>query len=723
MKLFTTIVLGHALSGQVFSALGAASGALTPYECSRNALAFNFSLALQPFRDASFAYALKDALNASACGSSEFAFVPPGVQYLSQKPLQLTSPVWHRLVDPHCSTPECSLTVASALADLRRWRQAGGGRAAATIELASGLHRVGVGGLRLDPSDGNTTFLGQLDATGSITAWLSGADALPGAVQWKPFNVSGGSNVWVADVGDWLKSLGADSIESLRVAGARQTLARFPNANPELDGFGSSLHADAWLPPATFEPAIQFSPALPFRNVTGNYTRFALGIGGACSVFSPPASLWCSTGRTQSGGSSLFEIPTGLVASRSVLPHTPYADPTTAVVHAFRPSRWESYMFSVNGTAPGNASVMQFGGGGFQGGRGSAACEAFFIERVFEELDSPGEWFFDAKAGLLYLWHNASSGTPPPQAVPGVPGTGVEVPLARVIVNVTGSASTPVLGVSFVGVGFRDTRPTFMDPHSVPSGGDWALQRSGALYLESTIGTTVDACAFWRLDGTALLAYGFHRGLNVSRSEFAWIGETAVALWGETTGANAFGVLTDGPDGTAGLQPVGSIVDLNWFHELGIYEKQAAAVFQAKSSGSTITRNVAFNGPRAGILLNDGFGGGTLVRGNALFNLVRETGPPSDHGPINSWDRQAYEWLDQEGRVTSTKATDVIERNLLIGNYWTSTPGGELCVMCFRGPPMCLVLTLSESRTLSTTRLWLFIRLQWTRTTAHVLSM
>jgi hypothetical protein len=74
------------------------------------------------------------------------------------------------------------------------------------------------------------------------------------------------------------------------------------------------------------------------------------------------------------------------------------------------------------------------------------------------------------------------------------------------------------------------------------------------------------------------------------------------------------------PTAPRALQPLGSLIDQNWIHELGIWEKQSAGVFQAKSSATTITRNVIHNGPRAGILLNDGFGGGTTVFGNALFN-------------------------------------------------------------------------------------------------------
>ena len=44
-------------------------------------------------------------------------------------------------------------------------------------------------------------------------------------------------------------------------------------------------------------------------------------------------------------------------------------------------------------------------------------------------------------------------------------------------------------------------------------------------------------------------------------------------------------------------------------------------------------------GPRAGINVNDGMGGGDEITGNLLANTCRESG---DHGPFNSWDRAPY---------------------------------------------------------------------------------
>ena len=68
-------------------------------------------------------------------------------------------------------------------------------------------------------------------------------------------------------------------------------------------------------------------------------------------------------------------------------------------------------------------------------------------------------------------------------------------------------------------------------------------------------------------------------------------------------------------------------------HENGILTKQSSPYFQTVSCHNNITNNVMYNGPRAGINMNDGFGGGDLISGNLIFNMVRET---NDHGPINT---------------------------------------------------------------------------------------
>jgi hypothetical protein len=96
---------------------------------------------------------------------------------------------------------------------------------------------------------------------------------------------------------------------------------------------------------------------------------------------------------------------------------------------------------------------------------------------------------------------------------------------------------------------------------------------------------------------------------------------------------------------------------------------------QSVAAESTFSGNVMFNMPRAGVNINDGFGGGTATEWNLIFNCVRET---SDHGPFNSWDRQPYLTTIKDGVTPSLfPKQNTITRNFFINNYHSVWPIGK----------------------------------------------
>lgn len=296
--------------------------------------------------------------------------------------------------------------------------------------------------------------------------------------------------------------------------------------------------------------------------------------------------------------------------------------------------------------------------GGNQGSRGGDSGQEFFIENILDELDSPGEFYFDTISRKLYLWYNASGGPPPDGSV--------VVPTVTVLINATGTQEDPVVGVGFLGIGFKDTAPNYMGPHGTPSGGDWAIERSAAVFFEGTLNTEIDGCYFTTLDGNALFFSGFNRFAAVTRNEFYSIGETCISQWGYTDGSPVPGM---GFDATAGNQPRGTLVAFNYAHEMGLWTKQNSFYFQAESFLNVLQGNIAYNGPRAGINFDDGMGGGSTIAQNVLFNFCRES---SDHGPFNSWNRQVYLVNGANGEPTTAKQNDTIVRNFIIGNYHSS---------------------------------------------------
>ena len=149
-------------------------------------------------------------------------------------------------------------------------------------------------------------------------------------------------NIYMAD----LSSMSIPEITGLRVNGMRAIRARFPNADPEL-GFGSNLHADSWLKPTLpTTPDREVNPDTPLRTSSSSFQKYQLGVGGPCKDFTPPAGYWCGD-KTSGGGAFTYRVPSGMVASSKVLPNSPYKNATGAVVQAWRPAHWASWMFEV----------------------------------------------------------------------------------------------------------------------------------------------------------------------------------------------------------------------------------------------------------------------------------------------------------------------------------------------------------------------------------------
>lgn len=316
-----------------------------------------------------------------------------------------------------------------------------------------------------------------------------------------------------------------------------------------------------------------------------------------------------------------------------------------------------------SGRAPGVYPMMNFSAGGDQGGEGEAGGAEWYIENVYEELDDANEFFFEPKSRVLYYVVNASSSAQPPSGV--FTATHLDV-----LLNVSGSSVAPVKGLVLRGVEIADTRDTFMAPHGLPSGGDWALQKSAAVTLLGTEGVKIEQCFFHRLDGNGVFFGGYHRNASVSYNEFLEIGDSAIAVWGDTsTMLNANGTKTlpwaVGPDARDGMQSWGTRVLGNIAHEIGLFQKQSSFFFQALAARSVIQQNVFFNGPRAAVNFNDGHAGGDDLGHNLFVNSCRESG---DHGPFNSWDRQPY-ITDFPGHASVVPLKRQIHHNYFMGNY------------------------------------------------------
>ena len=164
----------------------------------------------------------------------------------------------------------------------------------------------------------------------------------------------------------------------------------------------------------------------------------------------------------------------------------------------------------------------------------------------------------------------------------------------KTLVTLTGTPTLPVTDVALLGLTFEHSEPTFLDPFTSPSGGDWLFQNSGALHLAGTRNCSVSGSLFVNLGGTGVMVSGWNRGARVMDSEFLWLGDAGVISAGLS--GNVYDNSDPGSAYGEGLTLSG-----NFAHEVGLFVKQTGFYYHAMTGNATVTGNVFFNGPRAGI--------------------------------------------------------------------------------------------------------------------------
>ena len=448
-----------------------------------------------------------------------------------------------------------------------------------------------------------------------------------------------------------LTSQEPNTFNTLFINGRRSIRARYPDGNPETMGLhtnptGYVSKAIRWLSPDKKPSAEEIHIQSPTRDGT-HFPEFAIGIGGPVAAFDPPESYWGLKSPTGGGGRT-YEVTTGLVYSaEESFANRVWDQPETGVAHVFHCGHWGNWQFPVVGKDVEDQTI--FGSGGYQEARGCGSGAEWYVENMMEELDAPNEWYYDNLRKVLYFYPNSS-----------LPEMGIGTVLDQLF-TVEGTADIPVTRITFTNLTFAHTASTFLEKYEVPSGGDWAIHRGGAIFVEGVDGFLLQNCLFFSPGGNALFLSNYVRNAVVEGNEFVYVGDSAIAAVGSA----------ELIDGTLGSQPRGTQILSNLVHEIGIWGKETSAYFQGLACQTTLKGNVFFNGPRAGVNFNDGFGGGNLLENNLIFNMVRET---SDHGPFNSWDRQPYLTTVRDGSASLTPAQSNLTRNFFIGNYHSTWP-------------------------------------------------
>ena len=315
-----------------------------------------------------------------------------------------------------------------------------------------------------------------------------------------------------------------------------------------------------------------------------------------------------------------------------------WKNPAGGFVRALHSARWGGNSCRIAGKNDDGSLKLEWVGNNNRGSGISEDC--VMAENIFEELDSPREWFYDPADGILYYY---------PEDGDDLSAMNFEISGTEELFRIVGAKNIAFENLTFTGT----SRTMFTVPHERPLRGDWAIQRTGAVYAENAENLTFRHCRFRDLGGNALMFSGYHRGSLITDCEFEDIGGSGVLLCGNVSavrdpsawdGGSHKTVISDFTPGPAGEEyPRETVVENSYFTACGTVEKQSAAVCISIASHITVRGNTIHRMPRAGINISDGTFGGHRIEDNDIFDCVRETG---DHGPFNSWGRDRFWSLD-----------------------------------------------------------------------------
>lgn len=316
-----------------------------------------------------------------------------------------------------------------------------------------------------------------------------------------------------------------------------------------------------------------------------------------------------------------------------------WSNPAGGYIRALHDREWGSNSYIIDGKTENDELLYHWVGDNNRG------CEMHsvkrMVENIFEELDAPKEWYYNATTGQLFYWPdpdvNLSTAT-------------YEIVTTEEFFRLVGSDAAPIKNITFENIHFMRTHRTlFTRPYERPLRGDWGMVRAGAIFLENTENITVKDSKFTDIGGNAIMMSAYNSKNNILHNDFCHIGATGVLMMGLLSAVRdpstydnnqhktTISDFTPGPK--TNEYPRDIMVADNYFYNIGTFEKQTAAVCMSISSKVTVARNTVHHTSRAGINIHDGTFGGHIIENNDLFDCVTET---ADHGPINCWGRDRY---------------------------------------------------------------------------------
>jgi hypothetical protein len=316
-----------------------------------------------------------------------------------------------------------------------------------------------------------------------------------------------------------------------------------------------------------------------------------------------------------------------------------WSNPSTGFARGLHKAEWGGNSCRITGKKSNGDLQMEWVGDNNRGG--GIHKKYRMVENIFEELDAPGEWFYDEPAGALYFY--------PPEGLDLSSAT-VEGASLEELIRIVGTDKQKVAFLAFRNLTFTGTHRTlFTRPYEGLQRSDWCLARAGTVFIQDAENVVITGCTFDRVGGNAVFMSAYNRNHKVTDNEFLENGATCVNVVGSTNALRHINswkdhiTEEDDIDGQAGPltgdYPKDILISYNHMQDNGRFEKQSAGVNISMAESITVSHNTIHGSPRAAINQCDGTWGGHIYEFNDLFDCVNET---HDHGPWNSWGRDRF---------------------------------------------------------------------------------
>ncbi len=357
-----------------------------------------------------------------------------------------------------------------------------------------------------------------------------------------------------------------------------------------------------------------------------------------------------------------------------------WTGPAGGFIHAMHTHLWGDYHYLITGKdASGEVTYV----GGWQNNRQMGMHKTYrFVENIFEELDSPGEWFLNVKTSTLYFY---------PPAGLNLDTAKIEGVRLRHLVEFNGTEKAPVRFVTLRGFAFNHAARTFMDNKEPLLRSDWTTYRGGAIFFNGAEDCALEDATLERLGGNGVYVNNYNRRVAIRGTLIREIGAGGFTFTGDPAAARSplFEYnqvqkleaidLTPGPK--TNNYPADCLVENCLITRTSEVEKQTAPIQIEMSQSITVRHCSIYDVPRAGINIGSGCWGGHIIEGCDVFDTVRETG---DHGSFNSWGRDRFwrpdiketnQWID---KVPQLALLDVVKPITLRNNRWRCDHGWDI---------------------------------------------